>query len=185
LNYFSSLIEKNVKWIEKWGNKVGEIQRAHGVIYYLPGGVYEINGKTILVIPGATSHDKHARIENIDWWSNETLSRDETEKILDDLDKVNWKVDFILSHTPGSGVQHHFFEGYPRHDSVAQFIDFIQERLEFKYSFFGHMHNDRLFIDEIDGIKEYHQCAYNNIIDICQYKTIRKLEEEEEEDAKR
>ena len=167
------LIEKNVKWITKWGNTVGEIQREHGCIYYLPGGVYTINNKTVLVIPGATSHDKHMRTENVNWWSNETLSRDETEKILDDLDSVNWKVDFMLSHTPGAGVQHHFFEGYPSHDSVSQFIDFVQERLEFGYSFFGHMHNERLFIDEIDNKKEYHQCSFHKVININEFIELR------------
>ena len=166
------LIERNVKWITKWGNTVGEIQRKHGKIYYLPGGVYIINKKRILVIPGATSHDKHLRKSEIDWWEDETLHRTETEKILNDLDRINWKVDLMLSHTPGSGVQHYFFEGYPNHCSVAQFIDFVQERLEFKYSFFGHMHNERLFIAEDEENlteKEYHQCTYNKVIDIDEY----------------
>jgi predicted phosphohydrolase len=183
----AQLIKKNVKWIKKWGNDVGEIQRKHGKIYYLPGGVYEINNKKILVVPGAVSHDRHMRTEGVNYWRDETLSRDETEKILDDLDKVNWKVDFMLSHTPGAGVQHHFYNGYPNHDSVAQFIDFIQERLEFNYSFFGHMHNEKVFVNEFlnenqEKQIEYHQCSFKNVINVNEYMEYFKILSEDEDE---
>ena len=163
------LIEENIVTVNKWGNEVGRITKetAPGVyndIYYLKAGVYTIQDKKILVIPGATSHDKHLRTEHIDWWSNETLSRQETEKILDDLDKVNWKVDYVLGHTCPQSVAYQFYDGPPNHCQVSQFMDYIDERLEFKEWHMGHFHNERVF-----------QCCDESELYRCHYKETKEL----------
>ena len=155
------LIEKNVKYIKKWGNTVGEIKRKHGVVYYLPAGVYEIQNKKVLVIPGATSHDKHLRTEWVDWWSNETLSYDETEKIINELNENDWKVDVVLGHTCPASIAYQFYDGPPNHCSVSQFMDYIEERLDFKEWHFGHFHNGREF--QRDDDSEYYKCHYKEV----------------------
>jgi len=159
------LIEENIVQIKKWGNTVGRIQREnHGVynnIFYLQAGVYTIENKKILVIPGATSHDKHLRTEHIDWWSNETLSREETEKILNDLDEVKWKVDYVLGHTFPQSKAYQFYDGMPNHCQVSQFMDYIDDRLEYKEWHAGHFHNEREF--QIYDNSEYFRCHFKNV----------------------
>ena len=140
------LIEQHCTWIEKYDNTVGEIKTSHGSIYYLPAGVYTINDKRILVIPGATSIDRYLRTPEIDWWSDETLSIKEEEKILNELDSVDWEVDYVLSHTCDTKSALEILNGrYLSSCPVTKFIDFVFENLEYKYHYFGHWHNNMCF----------------------------------------
>jgi len=140
------LIERHCMWIEKYGNLVGEIKTAQGSIFYLPAGVYTINDKRVLIIPGATSVDKHLRTQDIDWWDDEVLSKQEENKILDELDAVDWKVDYVLSHTCDTKSALEILNGrYLSSCPVTKFIDFVFEKLDYKYHYFGHWHNNMCF----------------------------------------
>jgi hypothetical protein len=154
---------------EKWGNPVWVLQRKGGKIYILQRGyVYNINNKTIFACGGAMSVDKEDRCIDIDWWPQEVLTYEEERRALDQLDLVDWEVDYVVSHTCPSRVLLDFFEvdttgvynGLVKYrDPVAKFFDFLDNRLYFKEWHFGHLHQDRRYIDNGGDI---YQCHYNN-----------------------
>ena len=113
------------------------------------GYVYNINGVKILAIGGAESIDKYHRVMNIDWWREETLSYEEETRTLQELDKHQWRVDFVLSHT----CPLHIAEILCREnnfgctsdtikDPVSKFLYHISKQLTFKEWHFGHWHVD-------------------------------------------
>ncbi len=145
---------------EKWGGKVGVYQAEKGKIYYLRRGeIYTINNKKFLALGGARSYDKHLRTEHIDWWSTEELSHKDIENCYDNLEKHNFKVDYLISHTTRENIVHHFTDGFDRfHDPVAQMIENIDNLLDYKANFFGHFHNSRKYKDQETGV--LYECFY-------------------------
>jgi hypothetical protein len=80
---------------------------------------------------------------------------------------VNWKVDYVLTHTCPSRVIPEFFKENTQdvfgltqkiEDPVSKFFDFLDNRLEFKEWHFGHLHKDQKYIDENNDI---YYCHYN------------------------
>jgi len=146
--------------MEKWGGKVGVIHTKNGMLFHLKRGeIYTINNKKILIIGGAESQDKGNRKENIDWWKEEVLSKEEENYILTNLDKHQWKIDYILSHTCPNSIGHEMANfawagpygdqgKYNRYlskasDPVSRFLEFIKNNLDFKEWHFGHWHIDK------------------------------------------
>ncbi len=152
------LPETTFKGAKCWEYKHTKNSELGSVYFPKPGEIFNINNKKFLCLPKATSNDKHLRTEYIDWWSNEVYSYKDTEDILNNLDKVNWKVDYVLGHTCPQSVAYQFYDGMPNHCQVSQFMDYIDERLEFKEFHCGHFHNERKFQREY--CNEIYQCHY-------------------------
>jgi hypothetical protein len=147
----------------KWGNDVRVLVRKGGNIYILERGrVYAINGKKILAVGGAMSTDKHRRIEGIDWWPQELLSKEEENICLDEIDHHNRKVDYICTHTCPARIIPYLnlppYMGMRIKDSVSRFLDYIDNLVEFKEWHFGHFHVDQRITD---GGGDIYQCHYN------------------------
>lgn len=145
---------------EKWGGIVHiDHRKAGDIIYLRRGEIYTINGKKILTIGGANSTDKHLRVEHLNWWATETLSKEDENRAMDNLDLNDRKVDFILTHTCPDYMVHKFTENARRiHDPVSQFLAHIENTTEFKEWHFGHMHRDWI---ETDENNQLFQCHYN------------------------
>jgi len=155
---------------EKWGGKVRcyATNGANDLIVYfaIPGEIYTINGETFLAIPKAFSIDKAYRTEGLSWWSKELLSKQEETDVLNTLDKVNWKVDYLLSHTCPDSVIPAFLDNpnSPKfNDPVSRFLEFVCNKLEFKANFFGHFHNQRAYVDLAE---DYYRCFMNEITEL-------------------
>ena len=139
-------------WIEKWGGRVQVYHTPKGDIFFLErGGIYEINGKKILAISGALSVDKHMRTTGISHWEQELHTHDETEFILNNIDKNNRKFDFVFTHTCPDHIVQEFLDGVWGYakitDSVAQMLGNIENIIEYKHWYFGHFHTNRDFED--------------------------------------
>ncbi len=147
---------------EKWGGKVHVDHRAQGDIFYLKRGeIYTINQKKILAVGGALSVDRHLRTEHIDYWSTEMLSKADENNTLDNLDKNNWKVDYVLTHTLPDSIIYPFLDNPNSEkfrDPVSRFLEFIDNRLEYQEWHCGHFHNSRTW--EQNG--DVYKCHYNN-----------------------
>lgn len=147
--------------IEKWGGNVRDID---GIYQLLRGEVYTIQGKKILTIGGAESHDKSSRKEGISWWHQETVSYPEQENALNNLQKHNNTVDYVLTHTCPSSVavsvasacDIQVFTSYCNSSipHTEKFLEHIKEITEFKEWHFGHWH--------IEYNKDNFYCHYNN-----------------------
>jgi DNA repair exonuclease SbcCD nuclease subunit len=144
------IIEK-LPLIEKWGNLVHVLSRKTGDIYILlRGAVYTINGKKVFTCGGATSTDKEHRRQGISWWPQETLNKKEENRALDELQKHNWDVDYILTHTCPEEILPLFLPNnsyFYLKDPVGKFLNFIHKQVEFKEWHFGHVHVDKRLND--------------------------------------
>jgi hypothetical protein len=168
---------------EKWGGKVRVLYRNAtrppllkdetltknrfnpGVIYFLERGeVYTINDKKIFVFGGALSTDKANRNVGIDWWEQEVATYAETDYAIGNLEKHNWKVDYILSHTCPASIIGEFIHSTSYtadkfKDPTAIFFDHVYKNISFSEWHFGHLHSDLRLNFGLDGI--FH-CHYLN-----------------------
>jgi predicted phosphodiesterase len=163
--------------IEKFGGKVRELKskgrHGEGSIYFAERGeVYNINGKTFWCFGGALSNDKEYRTLGKDYWSQEQPTWDEFIYGKQSLDKVDYKIDYILTHTCPLNIMCDIIHRTPYtegkfKDPVAEYLWEIYKKVTFKEWRFGHMHEDiKLeYSDTNDGI---FYCQYNGApIEIC------------------
>lgn len=139
---------------EMFGGKVQVHPHAKNVIHLMRGEVYEIEGKTVFTFGGAASVDKEWRTEGYSWWSGEEATFAETENALENLDRVGYKVDYIITHTMPQNVT----ATIPRFSyklspcATATFLNTVLERVRYDKWFCGHFHIDmtvpfkRLFV---------------------------------------
>lgn len=128
--------------IDMFGGKVGVV--ADGIYHLKRGYVYTICGKTFFCFGGALSTDKEHRTVDMSWWVQETQTKAEEEFAFDQLEKVNYKVDFVITHTaPKSIVSQFTFIDPERHnDPVAKFLNHLRCKIECESWHFGHFHED-------------------------------------------
>ena len=143
--------------IVEWnGGKVHQIRES--VFHLMRGEIYTIEGKTFFVLGGAESTDKEWRTEGKSWWSQEVPSQEELDHARATLDSVNWKVDYIITHTcPSRCLNVLGFRA--NNDTFQNFLNEINICGEYKNWYFGHFHKDI----QLDA---KHLCLYNKIIKI-------------------
>ena len=80
---------------ETWcGGRVHKI--CSNVIHLMRGEVYCIGGCSIFDMGGGYSIDKYRRTEGVSWWPQEMPSEEEYNNALENLRKVDLKVDCIV-----------------------------------------------------------------------------------------
>lgn len=129
--------------VEEWHG--GLIQKIRpNVIHLMRGNVYNIDGKSIFVMGGGTSIDKHLRTPGLSWWPEEIPSREEFELGEKNLEAVGWKVDYVCTHAAPSSVHDEVLGKYQikKHDAVTEYLQTIKDRLDYKVWYFGHYHNN-------------------------------------------
>ena len=108
--------------VEEWhGGKVHRI-RPH-ILHLMRGQIFQIEGCSFFTMGGASSHDiedgileptapnferrllilqrdprARYRIDHISWWARELPSEAEYTEAWNNLDKVGWAVDYIITH---------------------------------------------------------------------------------------
>ena len=135
----------------------GKAHKISDKIYHLMRGqVFEIDGKKIFALGGASSHDKEYRTEGKNWWKAELPSEHEYQNALDNLKKSNNMVDIIISHCAPTDVQYEIDPLY-KADSLTDFLQDIKNSVRYTKWFFGHYHVD-LTVDE------KHTAMYDKIV---------------------
>lgn len=153
---------QNLESVEMFGSAVGKVNDS---VYHLKRGhVYIIEDKKFFCMGGADSTDKEHRVEYRTWWREEIPSYVEFERGYDSLYTYNYNVDYVLTHTVPSSILHRLFckinmYFYERIDPVSEYLEDIENRLNFKHWYFGHFHHDV----EID---DKFTCVYHDIIKI-------------------
>jgi len=139
------------------GGKVHFIN--NNVIHLMRGQVFNINGTKIFTFGGADSIDKQHRIEGKSWWRREMPSNKEYEEGLDNLEKQNWSIDYVISHDCSQSVFEKLMAGLWVKDltSINKYFEVLEEKLDYKQWYFGHYHEDR-------QIDPNHTLVYDNII---------------------
>lgn len=157
---------ENIKTYKKKLFKQGLVyyeEEYPNLLFAIDGEIYDFLGKRCLVIGGAYSIDKHLRIlKNAGWWEDEQPSFKTKRKILDMLDK-KLIVDVVLTHTcPTRYLPYEvFLPGFDQTKidrSTEDFLDKVEEKLEYKKWYCGHYHTEKI-IDKLEfmfkSIKEF------------------------------
>ena len=131
--------------VAEWhGGKVHRV-RPH-VLHLMRGQIFELESYRFFTMGGAKSHDTNHRINHISWWRQELPSDEEYIEALQNLERYNWQVDYIITHCAPTSIA---LMG-SRHNEADRLTDFLQEvreRAKYHYWLFGHYHDNRA-IDE-------------------------------------
>ena len=141
---------------EEWHGGVVYVEREYPSIKFAKDGeIYDFNGKKCLVAGGAFSVDwMHRRIHFLPWFDNEQPTEDIKRYVEQQADKVNWKVDYVFSHTAPLKYEpvEAFLPGIDQSrvdKSTEEWLDTLEDRLSYERWFFGHYHIEK----EIDKMK--------------------------------
>lgn len=155
----------------------GRAHKIHESIYHLiRGEIFEFEGNTFLAFGGASSHDiddgilscedydtmvkfketvrkwrkqrKVFRINHVSWWKEELPSDEEIKNAEKNLAKVNYKIDFVLSHCAPQSLVSSIYSGDYKPDKLTTYFDDLSQRLSFKYWFFGHYHDNQTIMSK-------------------------------------
>ena len=134
--------------VEDWnGGKIHKIR--HNLIHLMRGEIYQIDGVTIFTFGGGYSMDKYLRQENVSWWPQEMPSEEEYRNAEQNLQKVDYQVDYIITHTAPSETVYYLskmrrlgIEKIVIERPLTTFLDNIRISVAYKHWYFGHFHVD-------------------------------------------
>ena len=132
--------------VEVWnGGNVHHIVKDK-IIHLMRGQIFNIDGQTIFTMGGAQSHDMEIRQEWINWWRAELPSFQEYETAINNLEKNNWKVDYVLTHCcSSSGAKELLQEKYNSADEslLEAFFEGLTKNLTYDRWYCGHYHMNK------------------------------------------
>ena len=96
------------------------------------------------------------RIKGESWWPQEIPTSAERMHALDNLEKVNNKVDFILTHEAPASDIILLSNGWYKPDEYSQFLEELRCCIDYDRLFFGHYHLNK-------RINEKDECLYEQI----------------------
>mgnify|MGYP000112646328 CR=1 FL=1 len=156
--------------LEDWrGGKIRRI--CPSVLLLERGQVFDLNGKQIFTMGGASSHDIqggilepddplfllkfHAleargtpfRVNHRSWWKQELPSKTEYEEARRSLERIQYEVDYVITHCAPSSIVDILGNGGYVHDHLTDFLEEIKERAKFHYWLFGHYHDNKIIDD--------------------------------------
>ena len=127
---------------------------SNNIYHILRGEIIAINGLSFFCIGGATSIDKAYRVNRISWWEEENITNKDILNGLNNLEKVNYKVDYVLTHCAPSFVVKKMF-GYEA-DNNTDILERIGSQITFKHWYFGHYHENKTW--------NKYRCFYSDIL---------------------
>lgn len=153
--------------LEEWhGGKVRHIRSS--VLLLERGQIFDLDGKRFFAMGGASSHDIQDgilepddplfrkkfwilsargaafRVNHQSWWQEELPNEEEYQEARDNLDRVGWAVDYIITHCAPTSIQSALLRELSKPDALTDFLEEIHQRVQFKYHFFGHYHADQV-----------------------------------------
>lgn len=148
--------------VEKWhGGKVHKIRDS--VLHLMRGEIFDIDGKKFFAFGGASSHDIQNGVLNIDdyekmyryrklglffrvkdysWWERELPTYEEMKNGLNNLKKVDYKIDYIITHCSPTSILKCIDPTFDT-DRLTDYLQQIYEKTDFNKWFFGHYHDYR------------------------------------------
>ncbi len=127
------------------------------IFHILRGEILTLEGKTFFCLGGACSIDKMYRTPHISWWPEEEINKHDIDNAIANLEKVNNKVDYVITHCSDTKTVLKAF-GF-RRDICTDQLMFIDKVVDYKHWFFAHYHFDRKISDK-------KTCLYQDIIEI-------------------
>lgn len=148
----------NYEVVELYGGRAHRIR--HNLFHLMRGEIYTIENKKFFAFGGAQSTDRQYRTPYISWWPNELPNKAEIDYAIENLDKNNWEVDYIITHCIDSKLLYQIDKSFQT-DNLTDFLSFIkyEKNLKYKKHYFGHYHIDADLTDKDIAL-------YNNILEI-------------------
>ena len=133
--------------IEMWNG--GKVHKINNHLYHLMRGqTFNIENNIIFTLGGAESHDKEFRAIGVDWWKDELPTSAEYDEAISNLNRMNWKVDYVISHCQPSWFFKKFFRDNSfQKNPITNFFDIIEEEIKYKHWYSGHLHFDKTYKD--------------------------------------
>ena len=131
------------------GGKVYVEVEFPNLLFAKDGEIYDFNGLKTIAIGGAYSIDKHYRLLNgWNWFEDEQPSEEIKQYVESQLEKNNWDVDVVLTHTcPLSMEPREWFLSFVDQSTVdkstEEWLEKIKNKLQYKYWFCGHFHGEK------------------------------------------
>lgn len=145
--------------VTEWnGGKVQKI--SDSIIHLMRGQVYTIDGKTIFTMGGAASIDRGPFVNRYEqdinkiWWPQENITDNDMAEAWKNLDLVDNKVDYIVTHDVPQDV--HMRMGFYSNDSNCIKLQQIKETVTYNTWFAGHYHR----FDRYGNV----QILYNQVV---------------------
>ena len=155
----------------------GKAHKINDNVYHLMRGyVFEFEGKKFFTFGGARSHDIWGgildpadyksdaefndayikmylsgacfRVKGVSWWERELPSEEEMQRGREELEKVNWQVDYVITHCLPTDIQAVFSHGEFEKDILTDYLMEIAHKLKFKQWYCGHYHNEQRVMGE-------------------------------------
>lgn len=127
------------------------------IFHVLRGEIMIIDNKSFLCVGGAISIDKNCRTPYVSWWPEEEITYHDIDNAISNLEKVNNKVDYVITHCCDTHTVLKSF-GFKR-DVCSDQLTFIDKVVDYKHWFFGHYHFDR-------KINNKKTCLYQEIVEL-------------------
>lgn len=144
--------------VDMWnGGKVHFIESS--IIHLMRGQVFEIDGTRFFTFGGAYSIDKMYRTEGVSWFPEEMPNRDEYEEGWYNLEKADFQVDYILTHSgPREVVAAMGYEELSDGEvELRQYLQRVADNAEFEAWYFGHFHEDT-------EVEDMFFCLYDEMV---------------------
>lgn len=144
--------------VDIWnGGKVHFIES--NIIHLMRGQAFEIEGTRFFTMGGAYSIDKMYRTQGLSWFPEEIPTLKEYEEGWNNLEKVGFNVDYILSHTGPREVVASMGYGELSDGEVElrQYLQRVADNTDFTAWYFGHFHEDV-------EIEETFFCLYDELM---------------------
>ncbi|MFI3202597.1 MAG: metallophosphoesterase [Eubacteriales bacterium] len=140
---------------EEWNGGVVHVIEP-GLIHLMRGQLYTLEGKMFFVFGGACSIDRDYQEEGTSWFREEVPSKEEYEEGWKNLERVNYQVDYIITHTGPYEIVKDMektnleWKGTP--EEILEMQEAIKEqgiefqkmadKVTFTKWYFGHFHED-------------------------------------------
>lgn len=145
------------------GGKVYIESKYPNLIFAKDGEIYDLEGNKAIVIGGAYSVDKYYRLRNgLQWFEDEQPSDETKKRIMEELDSIDWNIDFVLTHTcPTKYIPTEaFLPGLDQSSvdrSTEDWLDEIENNLTYQKWYCGHWHIDK-HIDKLSFLMHSVEC---------------------------
>jgi len=129
--------------VESWrGGKVHRVRK--NVIHLMRGQIFHFPelGICIFSMGGAYSIDKMYREPGKSWWPQEMPSEEEYDEARRNLEKADFKVDYIITHTLPEDSMSIFHPYHPEEVKLSFFLEWVRENVDYKHWYAGHLHRD-------------------------------------------
>lgn len=124
------------------------------ILFAEDGSIFTLENKKYITIGGAYSVDKSYRlIKGYRWFDDEQPTENIKHYVEEQLEKENWQIDFVLSHTcPYGYIPREMFISELNQSKVdnttEEWLDRIESKLNYIKWFCGHFHTEKT-VDKI------------------------------------